>query len=153
LAGCAHSPIAFFLLSSSATSSCDRGLTNYRRRYIGFVLQFYNLVPMPTAYENVVPVAQVAERPMRPDEALSLVGLESRMYNFPAQLSGGEQQRVAIVRAIVKRPCAPRRGYRRAGFKNGNPGHRRAARHKSRARNDDSDHHLQCDGSKAFISC
>ena len=83
----------------------DRDLTNYRRRYIGFVFQFYNLVPSLTAYENVALVTEIADRPMRPDEALSLVGLEARMHNFPSQLSGGEQQRVAIARAIAKRPA------------------------------------------------
>src|SRR5512133_194820 len=82
----------------------DRGLTNYRREHVGFVFQFYNLVPSLTAYENVALVTEIAENPMRPDEALALVGLQSRMDHFPAQLSGGEQQRVAIARAIAKRP-------------------------------------------------
>jgi putative ABC transport system ATP-binding protein len=83
----------------------DRDLTSYRRRHVGFVFQFYNLVPSLTAYENVALVTEIADRPMRPEEALSLVGLETRMHNFPAQLSGGEQQRVAIARAIAKRPA------------------------------------------------
>ena len=82
----------------------DRGLTAYRRKHIGFVFQFYNLMPSLTAYENVALVTEIADRPMRPDEALELVGLEPRMNHFPAQLSGGEQQRVAIARAIAKRP-------------------------------------------------
>lgn len=82
----------------------DRELTNYRRRHVGFVFQFYNLVPSLTAYENVALVTQIADHPKHPDEALELVGLEARMHNFPAQLSGGEQQRVAIARAIAKRP-------------------------------------------------
>jgi putative ABC transport system ATP-binding protein len=82
----------------------DRTLTTYRRRHIGFVFQFYNLMPSLTAYENVALVTEIAENPMRPDEALALVGLETRMDHFPAQLSGGEQQRVAIARAIAKRP-------------------------------------------------
>lgn len=82
----------------------DRGLTAYRRRHIGFVFQFYNLIPSLTAYENVALVTEIADHPMRPDEALAHVGLESRMHHFPAQLSGGEQQRVAIARAIAKRP-------------------------------------------------
>jgi putative ABC transport system ATP-binding protein len=82
----------------------DRGLTTYRRRHVGFVFQFYNLIPSLTAYENVALVTEIADAPMRPDEALGLVGLEPRMDHFPAQLSGGEQQRVAIARAIVKRP-------------------------------------------------
>ncbi|MDE5466143.1 ABC transporter ATP-binding protein [Bradyrhizobium sp. CSS354] len=83
----------------------DRGLTNYRREHIGFVFQFYNLVPSLTAYENVALVTEIADRPMRPGEALELVGLAERMHHFPAQLSGGEQQRVAIARAIAKRPA------------------------------------------------
>src|SRR5262245_3027377 len=82
----------------------DRGLTAYRREHVGFVFQFYNLIPSLTAYENVALVTEIADRPMRPDEALALVGLEARMDHFPAQLSGGEQQRVAIARAIAKRP-------------------------------------------------
>jgi putative ABC transport system ATP-binding protein len=86
------------------TSLNDRALTNYRRRHVGFVFQFYNLVPSLTAYENVALVTEISERPMRPDEALALVGLEQRKDHFPAQLSGGEQQRVAIARAIAKKP-------------------------------------------------
>jgi putative ABC transport system ATP-binding protein len=82
----------------------DRGLTTYRRRHVGFVFQFYNLIPSLTAFENVALVTEIADDPMRPDEALALVGLEARMDHFPAQLSGGEQQRVAIARAIAKRP-------------------------------------------------
>ncbi len=82
----------------------DRGLTLYRRRHVGFVFQFYNFIPSLTAYENVKVVTEIAEHPMRPDEALARVGLESRVDHFPAQLSGGEQQRVAIARAIAKRP-------------------------------------------------
>lgn len=82
----------------------DRGLTSYRRRHVGFVFQFYNLIPSLTAYENVALVTEIAEDPMRPDEALALVGLEARVDHFPSQLSGGEQQRVAIARAIAKRP-------------------------------------------------
>ena len=82
----------------------DRGLTLYRRRHVGFVFQFYNLIPSLTAYENVKVVTEIAEHQMRPDEALARVGLESRVDHFPAQLSGGEQQRVAIARAIAKRP-------------------------------------------------
>src|SRR5215813_1890768 len=82
----------------------DRGLTLYRRQHVGFVFQFYNLIPSLTAYENVAAVTEIADHPMRPDEALALVGLESRMDHFPAQLSGGEQQRVAIARAVAKRP-------------------------------------------------
>src|SRR5215469_8429616 len=82
----------------------DRRLTRYRRDHVGFVFQLYNLVPSLTAYENVALVTEIADDPMRPDDALALVGLEERMDHFPAQLSGGEQQRVAIARAIAKRP-------------------------------------------------
>ncbi|MFZ1103834.1 MAG: ABC transporter ATP-binding protein [Hyphomicrobiaceae bacterium] len=82
----------------------DAGLTAYRRRHVGFVFQFYNLIPSLTARENVALVTEISERPMRPEEALALVGLDARMDHFPAQLSGGEQQRVAIARAIAKRP-------------------------------------------------
>ena len=80
-------------------------LTDYRRRHVGFVFQFYNLIPSLTARENVSVVTEIAERPMAPDEALAIVGLASRMDHFPAQLSGGEQQRVAIARAIAKNPA------------------------------------------------
>ena len=86
------------------TALGDRGLTRYRRDHVGFVFQFYNLVPSLTAQENVQLVTDVAAHPMRPEEALALVGLTERMHHFPAELSGGEQQRVAIARAIAKRP-------------------------------------------------
>jgi putative ABC transport system ATP-binding protein len=86
------------------TALDDRGLTRYRRNHVGFVFQFYNLIPSLTAYENVALVTEIADHPMRSDEALALVGLEERKDHFPAQLSGGEQQRVAIARAIAKRP-------------------------------------------------
>jgi putative ABC transport system ATP-binding protein len=79
-------------------------LTQYRRHHIGFVFQFYNLIPSLTARENVELVTDIADDPMDPAEALALVGLEARVDHFPAQLSGGEQQRVAIARAIAKRP-------------------------------------------------
>jgi putative ABC transport system ATP-binding protein len=82
----------------------DRGLTEFRRRYVGFVFQFYNLIPSLTARENVALVTEISEHPMRPEEALDLVGLSARADHFPAELSGGEQQRVAIARAIAKRP-------------------------------------------------
>lgn len=82
----------------------DQKLTAYRRRYVGFVFQFYNLIPSLTARENVALVTEIAEDPMSPAEALDLVGLAPRMDHFPAELSGGEQQRVAIARAIAKRP-------------------------------------------------
>ncbi|RMH44083.1 MAG: ABC transporter ATP-binding protein [Alphaproteobacteria bacterium] len=86
------------------TALDDRGLTEYRRRHVGFVFQFYNLVPSLTARENVQLVTDVSPDPMPADEALELVGLGERMDHFPAELSGGEQQRVAIARAIAKRP-------------------------------------------------
>jgi len=82
----------------------EAALTRYRRDHVGFVFQFYNLVPSLTARENVALAAEIARAPMRPEEALGIVGLASRVDHFPAQLSGGEQQRVAIARAIVKRP-------------------------------------------------
>lgn len=82
----------------------DRELTRYRRDNVGFVFQFYNLVPSLSARENVALVTDIAPDPMRPEEALSLVGLGHRLDHFPAEMSGGEQQRVAIARAIAKRP-------------------------------------------------
>ncbi|MDE4060676.1 MAG: ABC transporter ATP-binding protein [Pseudophaeobacter sp. bin_em_oilr2.035] len=86
------------------TGMGDRGLTRFRRDHVGFVFQFYNLVPSLTAWENVQLVTDVARDPMPPEEALKEVGLGSRMDHFPAEMSGGEQQRVAIARAIAKRP-------------------------------------------------
>jgi len=82
----------------------DSELTRFRREHVGFVFQFYNLIPSLTALENVALVTEIAERPMGPMEALNLVGLEPRRSHFPSQLSGGEQQRVAIARAIAKNP-------------------------------------------------
>jgi putative ABC transport system ATP-binding protein len=86
------------------TAMNERELTLYRRDHVGFVFQFYNLIPSLTARENVALVTEIASNPMKPEDALAIVGLESRMDHFPAQLSGGEQQRVAIARAIAKRP-------------------------------------------------
>jgi len=86
------------------TAAADAALTIYRRDHVGFVFQFYNLIPSLTALENVALVTEIVAHPMRPDEALALVGLGQRLDHFPAQLSGGEQQRVAIARAIAKRP-------------------------------------------------
>jgi putative ABC transport system ATP-binding protein len=86
------------------TGAREAALTRYRRDHVGFVFQFYNLVPSLTARENVRLVTEIARDPMRPEEALDMVGLGTRMDHFPAQLSGGEQQRVAIARAIAKRP-------------------------------------------------
>lgn len=82
----------------------DRSLTQYRRAHVGFVFQFYNLIPSLTARENVDLVTEIAEDPLSAEEALALVGLEQRMSHFPAELSGGEQQRVAVARAVAKRP-------------------------------------------------
>ncbi len=79
-------------------------LTLFRRDHIGFVFQFYNLIPSLTARENVALVTEIAQNPMTPDEALEMVGLGHRMDHFPAQMSGGEQQRVAIARAVAKKP-------------------------------------------------
>jgi putative ABC transport system ATP-binding protein len=86
------------------TQASEKVLTNYRRKFVGFVFQFYNLIPSLTAKENVAVVTEIAERPLEPEEALELVGLGDRMDHFPSQLSGGQQQRVAIARAIAKRP-------------------------------------------------
>jgi putative ABC transport system ATP-binding protein len=86
------------------TDFSDRELTYYRREHIGFVFQFYNLIPSLTARENVALVTDIAEDPMKPAEALELVGLDHRLDHFPSQMSGGEQQRVAIARAIAKKP-------------------------------------------------
>ena len=82
----------------------DKELTQYRRHFVGFVFQLYNLIPSLTARENVSLVSEIATDPMRPEEALDMVGLGDRLDHFPAQLSGGEQQRVAIARAVAKRP-------------------------------------------------
>jgi putative ABC transport system ATP-binding protein len=87
------------------TTADEASLTEYRRSHVGFVFQFYNLIPSLTARENVALVTEIVERPMTPEEALALVGLADRLDHFPAQLSGGEQQRVAIARAIAKRPA------------------------------------------------
>ena len=88
------------------TGSTEAQLTEYRREHVGFVFQFYNLIPSLTVRENVQLVAEIADDPMKPEEALELVGLSHRLDHFPSQLSGGEQQRVAVARAIVKRPDA-----------------------------------------------
>jgi putative ABC transport system ATP-binding protein len=82
----------------------DASLTRYRREHVGFVFQFYNLIPSLTARENVALVTEISDNPMTPEEALTLVGLGQRLDHFPTQMSGGEQQRVAIARAVAKRP-------------------------------------------------
>ena len=91
-------------LNHDLTVASDAELTRYRREHVGFVFQFYNLIPSLTAVENVALVTDISEHPMDPEDALALVGLSDRARHFPAQLSGGEQQRVAIARAIAKRP-------------------------------------------------
>ena len=83
----------------------EEALTRFRREHVGFVFQFYNLIPSLTARENVAAVTEISKAPMAPEEALRLVGLGERLDHFPAQLSGGEQQRVAIARAIAKNPA------------------------------------------------
>ena len=86
------------------TRATEQELTEYRRFHVGFVFQFYNLIPSLTARENVAVVTEIARNPMKPEEALAIVGLAERLDHFPSQLSGGEQQRIAIARAISKNP-------------------------------------------------
>ena len=86
------------------TTAGERELTYYRRKHVGFVFQFYNLIPSLTARENVALVTDIVDEPMAPEDALRLVNLSARLDHFPSQLSGGEQQRVAIARAVAKRP-------------------------------------------------
>ena len=89
-------------LGRDLTQATDRELTEYRRFHVGFVFQFYNLIPSLTALENVAVVTEIARQPMQPEATLALVWLQDRLDHFPAQLSGGQQQRVAIARAIAK---------------------------------------------------
>ncbi len=93
-----------FYRGEELTHAASWELTRYRREHVGFVFQFYNLIPSLTARENVALVTEIADDPLEPEEALGLVGLADRLDHFPAQLSGGEQQRVAIARAVAKRP-------------------------------------------------
>jgi putative ABC transport system ATP-binding protein len=93
-----------YYLDHKLTGASDADLTRFRREHVGFVFQFYNLIPSLTALENVSLVTEIADNPLDPAEALRLVGLSERLHHFPAQLSGGEQQRVAIARAVAKRP-------------------------------------------------
>lgn len=95
-----------YFFDQALTSMTDEQLTRYRRRHVGFVFQFYNLMPSLTARENVELVTEIADNPMDAGAALDLVGLSERRNHFPAQLSGGEQQRVAIARAVAKQPTA-----------------------------------------------
>lgn len=94
-----------YFKGAELTAFNEEQMTRFRRDHVGFVFQFYNLIPSLTARENVALVTEIAASPMTPDEALGLVGLAHRLDHFPAQLSGGEQQRVAIARAIAKRPA------------------------------------------------
>lgn len=91
-------------LGKELTGATEKELTEYRRHHVGFVFQFYNLIPSLTAAENVAAVTEIANNPLKPEDALAIVGLKERLNHFPAQLSGGEQQRVAIARAISKNP-------------------------------------------------
>ena len=93
-----------YYLDHMLTGAPEKDLTRFRREHVGFVFQFYNLIPSLSALENVSLVTEIAENPLDPAEALRLVGLGERLHHFPAQLSGGEQQRVAIARAVAKRP-------------------------------------------------
>jgi putative ABC transport system ATP-binding protein len=93
-----------FFHDEELTDADEGQLTRYRRHHVGFVFQFYNLIPSLTARENVALVTDIADNPLEPEDALALVGLGERLDHFPTQLSGGEQQRVAIARAVAKRP-------------------------------------------------
>lgn len=93
-----------FFGEDELTDFDDRALTEYRRHHVGFVFQFYNLIPSLTARENVELVTEIAENPLSAADALALVGMDHRLNHFPAELSGGEQQRVAVARAVAKRP-------------------------------------------------
>ncbi|HEY6563612.1 MAG TPA: ABC transporter ATP-binding protein, partial [Pirellulaceae bacterium] len=92
-------------LDQELTAYDDQQLTRFRREHVGFVFQFYNLIPSLTALENVALITEIAKAPMRPEEALEMVDLMPRKDHFPSHLSGGEQQGVAIARAIAKRPA------------------------------------------------
>ncbi len=94
-----------YYLDHKLTGASEADLTRFRREHVGFVFQFYNLIPSLTARENVAAVTEIAKSPMQPEAALQLVGLGNRLDHFPAQLSGGEQQRVAIARAVAKNPA------------------------------------------------
>jgi putative ABC transport system ATP-binding protein len=96
---------AVLFRGASLSNMDERALTQFRRAHVGFIFQFYNLIPSLTAAENVDLVREIAENPLSASEALTLVGLGERQHHFPAQLSGGEQQRVAVARAIAKRPA------------------------------------------------
>jgi putative ABC transport system ATP-binding protein len=142
------------MFETSDLTAMDEGeLTEYRRSHVGFVFQFYNLIPSLTARENVSLVTEIADDPMTPEAALALVGLEQRMDHFPAELSGGEQQRVAIARAIAKRPkvllcdgetrkdnpgpCRPRQEAAPRPHPYARPGDRHCPRHRGGCRHAD----------------
>jgi putative ABC transport system ATP-binding protein len=93
-----------FYLDHNLTAASREELSRFRREHVGFVFQFYNLIPSLTAIENTALVAEIAEQPLDAQECLRMVGLGDRLHHFPAQMSGGEQQRVAIARAVVKKP-------------------------------------------------
>ena len=93
-----------FFHDHNLTAAGDAELTRFRREHVGFIFQFYNLIPSLTAVENVALVTEISPNPITPEEALRLVGLGDKLHSFPSQLSGGEQQRVAIARAVAKRP-------------------------------------------------
>ena len=128
------------------TRADEAELTEYRRRHVGFVFQFYNLIPSLTAVENVALVTDISDAPMNPDDALRLVNLGEREDHFPAQLSGGEQQRVAIARAIAKRPsvllCDEPTGA--LDISTGRGGARGACARERGDGNDNSGDHTQC---------
>jgi len=93
-----------FYQDHNLTAASEKKLTEFRREHVGFVFQFYNLIPSLTAAENIALVTEISKSPMDPIEALDLVGLKDRAHHYPSQLSGGEQQRIAIARAVAKRP-------------------------------------------------
>jgi putative ABC transport system ATP-binding protein len=95
---------SFDYLGRDLAHATDRELTDFRRHHVGFVFQFYNLIPSLTTRENVAVVTEISDKPMKPEDALHIVGLTDRLDHFPSQLSGGQQQRVAIARAIAKNP-------------------------------------------------
>ena len=128
------------------TQADEAELTAYRREHVGFVFQFYNLIPSLTVRENVALVTELVPHPMAPEEALELVGLSHRLDHFPSQLSGGEQQRVAIARAIAKRPdellCDEPTGA--LDYETGVVRARSHCSHQSRTWSHDGRYHAQC---------
>ena len=129
-----------FLGDEEVSAYTPRQLTAYRRHDIGFVFQFYNLVPNLTALENVELAAQICKHPLNPEEVLRSVGLGERLGNFPAQLSGGEQQRVAIARALAKN-AAVRRAHRVPGLPHGQIHPEAFAADEPEKRHDGGHHH------------